>query len=317
MVIHSDPGEGNTSSSPWPYSPSEMSLCDSDPSDPCTEPPAKAARTIAPSRRWIFTWNNYPSDWESYFVVNQAPEGKLVGWMGEKEIAPTTGTPHIQGWIDFGEGNKYRPSSLKLPKQISWRSMRGTPEQNYAYCSKEDADFTAWGSAKRAKPFSVTIDFSISPWMSRLYDILCTEPNDRDVWWLWEPIGKAGKTRFQKWYDFAHKGDVLVLDGKAHDMKCAIVKFKERIGAVPRVILCNVPRSRQCEHISWAGIEQVKDMLFFSGKYESGMINDKHPHVVFFANWAPEEEQLSGDRWHIVRLPDGKGQGKVHYETWT
>jgi len=316
MVIQGDPGEGNTSTSPGAYSPSEMSLCDSDPSDPCSEPPAKQARMVPPSRRWIYTWNNYPDNWAVHFNVHEAPAGKLVGWMGEREIAPSTGTPHIQGWIDFGEGKKNRPSNLKMPKQISWRSMRGTPEQNYVYCSKEDEEFKAFGTAIRAKPFVVEIDWSLSPWMSKLCARLEEEPDNRHALWIWEPVGKAGKTLIQKWYANEHKGEVLVLDGKAHDMKCAIVKFKQEYGNVPRVILCNVPRSRQCEHISWAGMEQIKDMLFFSGKYETGMINDKHPHLVFFANWEPPVEELSGDKWIIVRIPDGKGAGCVTYEDW-
>jgi len=315
-VIHCDPGAGNTRSC---SSPSEDSfLMDCDPCDPC-DPGISGSkqRTIAPQRRWIFTWHDYPSIWETYFKVHQQPEGKLHGYMGEREVCPTTGRPHIQGWMDFGEGQKGRPFSLKLPKEISFRKMRGSPEANFKYCSKEDEQYVAWGTCMLAKPFEVEIDFSKSTdnWMQRAFNILQPEPNDRHVWWLWEPLGRAGKTLFCKWYESVYK-DALILSGSAHDMKNGIVQWRTKKGTSPRVILVNVPRSKKQEHISWGGIEEVKDMIFFSGKYEGGMVNDKHPHVVFFGNWEPDPSNLSGDRWRIIRIPDGRGEGKPFYDDW-
>lgn len=318
MVIQLDRGEGNSNSSHEPSDPSEMSFPESDPSDPSSdEPPTKKAKTVAPSRRWIFTWHDYPENWYAHFSIHQQPEGRLFGYHGGEEICPNTGRPHIQGWIDFGEGEKRksRPTTLKLPKQIHWTKMRGTPEENFKYCSKDGKDIS-WGTCTSAKPLELEMDWSISPWMKKLYDILVKDPNNRDIWWLWEPIGKAGKTFFCKWYELTHHGEVLVLAGKAHDMKNGVVEWKEKNGTVPRVILINIPRDKQQEHISWAGVEEVKDMIFYSGKFHGGMINDKHPHVVFMANWEPDASHMSGDRYNIVRIPDGRGEGKPKYHDW-
>lgn len=313
-VIHRDPGAGNTSSC---SSPSVASfLMDRDPCDPC-DPPSGKQRSIPPQRRWIFTWHNYPEDWETHFSVHRAPEGKLHGYMGEREVCPSTGTPHIQGWLDFGEGLKGRPFSLRLPKQVSFRKMRGSPLANFRYCSKEDDAYIAWGTCCLAKPYEVQIDFSKSKdnWMQRAHNILVAEPHDRHVWWLWEPLGRAGKTLFCKWY-VSVNNDCLVLSGNAHDMKNGIVEWRKKKGVAPRSVLVNIPRSKKQEHISWAGLEEIKDMIFYSGKYEGGMVNDKHPHVIFFANWEPEPENLSGDRWRIIRIPDGAGEGKPFYDDW-
>jgi len=263
MVIQSDPGGGNT------RPPTNRSECSdshsekSDPSDPDLRR-VKKANTIAPSRRWIFTWHNYPENWLSHFAVHQQPTGQLAGYHGGREVCPETKRPHIQGWIDFGCNKKGRPSQLKLPKQIHWKVMRGTPAQNYSYCSKDGQD-EAWGTALKARPYSV--DIQMTPWMTRLVSILEQPPDSRSIWWIWEPIGKAGKTTFQKWYALQHPEETLVLSGKAHDMKNGIVKFKEESGTVPRVIMCNVPRSTEERYISWQGLEEIKDMLFYSGKY--------------------------------------------------
>ncbi len=314
MVIQGDLGGGNTKPPTNPSTSSEMSLSQSDPSDPeVQEPPKKKSREIPPARYWIFTWLNYPANWESHFSVHQHPAGRLHGYAGGKETCPTTGTLHIQGWIDFGKDKKARPSTLKLPKQIHWAVMKGTPEENYKYCSK-DGDYTQWGTCIKATPFKMEI--VLSKWMTNLVAILFQEPNCRSIYWIWEPIGKAGKTTFQKWYEMEHRGEVLILSGKAHDMKNGIINFKEQNGCVPRTIMCNIPRSTEERFISWQGMEEIKDMLFYSGKYEGGMVNEKPPHFIMFANWEPETCHMSGDRWNIVRIPDGKGDGQVNYHDW-
>ena len=315
-VIHRDPGAGNTRScSPPPESPRSSMSDPCDPSSGCSNAECTPQNKIAPQRRWIFTWNNYPDNWEAYFSIHRHPHGKLHGYMGEKEVAPTTGTPHIQGWIDFGEGCKGRPFTLQLPKQVSFRKMKGSPQANFSYCSKEDQSYVCWGTCVKAEPFKIQIDFDRSPWMHDCFALLQTDPHSREVWWIWEPVGKSGKTIFCKWYQSIY-GDCLVLEGKASDMKNGIIKYRKKHDCVPRVVLCNVPRSKDSKHISWCGIEQVKDMLFYSGKYEGGMVNDKHPHVLFFANWEPDVEELSGNRWQIVRIPDGPGEGKPRYLRW-
>lgn len=313
-VIQRDPGAGNTSSCSSPFEDSIESMCD--PSDPGDPSKSVKQRNIPPQRRWVFTWNNYPEDWETYFLLHRQPDGKLSGYMGEREVGEE-GTPHIQGWLDFGEGCKGRPLSLRLPNKIHFEKMRGSPQANFKYCSKDDEEFVAWGTCKLAKPYEVVIDFTKSKdgWMQRAFNILVPEPHNRHVWWLWEPLGRAGKTLFCKWYEATYK-DALMLEGSAHDMKNGIVQWKLKKGTSPRVILINVPRSKKQEHISWAGIESIKDMIFFSGKYEGGMVNDHHPHVIFFANWEPEKGQLSGDRWRIIRLPDGEGEGEPFYDDW-
>lgn len=311
------PGGGNTRPPTNLSDSSEMSVSESVPTDPevsdCSEPPTKKAKTVSPARYWIFTWNNYPENWLAHFSVHQAPHGKLAGYAGGEEVAPTTGTPHIQGWIDFGKDRKNRPSALKLPKQIRWKTMRGEPHHNHNYCSKE-GKYVAWGTCLKAAPF--TMDIELMKWMRDLLELLDQPPDTRSIWWVWEPIGKAGKTTFQKWYELNHKGEVLILSGKAHDMKNGIMKFREDNGSVPRVIMCNVPRSTEERFISWQGMEEIKDMLFYSGKYEGGMVNDRSPHFVIFANWRPQTSNMSGDRWNIVRIPNGRGEGKVQEHDW-
>jgi len=97
---------------------------------------------------------------------------------------------------------------------------------------------------------------------------------------------------------------VVVLSGKASDMKNGIIKFEEANEMLPTIVLINIPRCTDVDHISWQGIEEIKDMFFFSPKYESGMICGKNPHVIIFSNEPPPERKLSDDRWKIIRIEE-------------
>ena len=114
--------------------------------------PQKKRKHIARLRYWTFTWNNYPDAWLTFFSMHQHPTGRLHGYACGHAVAPTTGTPHIRGWIDFGKCNKARPSVLNLPKQIIWRNaMRpGRTKDNYVFFSKERIEsYVAWGTGIR------------------------------------------------------------------------------------------------------------------------------------------------------------------------
>jgi hypothetical protein len=54
--------------------------------------------------------------------------------------------------------------------------------------------------------------------------------------------------------------------------------------------------------VNYGAIEQIKNGLLFSGKYEGGQCVFNQPHVIVFANAEPKEEQMSMDRWDIREI---------------
>lgn len=50
-------------------------------------------------RCFLFTWNNYDESSIEYLRSEIVPKSKYVIW--GKEIAPNTGTPHLQGFVQF------------------------------------------------------------------------------------------------------------------------------------------------------------------------------------------------------------------------
>jgi hypothetical protein len=72
----------------------------------------------------------------------------------------------------------------------------------------------------------------------------------------------------------------------------------------PEIVLINIPKSFDQEYLSYTGIEEVKDMLFYSGKYEGGQVDGNPPFVFVFSNIPPEVDKLSEDRWMIYNIDE-------------
>ena len=259
------------------------------------DPPRVKGKQASPALSWIFTWCNYPEDWHSSIVPQFQDHANIKGFVAGKEICPTTGTPHLQGYLEFRQ--KARPMGL-LPKQVHWRCARGNTNQNFNYCTK-DGDYVSWGTVKYTPPYMVNIE--LKPWQRYIDRIIRQDSDDRTIRWFWEPLGGAGKTTFQKWL-FLNREGVMVICGKATDMKNAVIEYEEKHSELPKIVLVNIPRCQDTDHISWQGIEEIKDMFFFSPKYHGGQICGKPPHVLLFSNQEPPMHKLSPDRWQVVRI---------------
>jgi len=134
----------------------------------------------------------------------------------------------------------------------------------------------------------------LSPWMSDIYSIIsvpCDE--NRIIRWYWEPIGGIGKTSFCK-FAIVKLGANVVRGGALKDIAFSLTD-------APNIIMFDIPRTVETR-VNYEAIEACKDGLIFSAKYESKMKIFNSPHVVCFANFPPDYEALSKDRWRVIRL---------------
>lgn len=256
--------------------------------------PTNVKKQIPPSKRWCFTLNNYTEELVSA-IVPVLEQNCKIGMVG-KEIGEECGTPHLQGYVEFIK--KCRPLSLfgNLCNKFHWEKCKGSRDENIVYCSK-DGD-VVWSKGIELKYIH---NIELKNWMkSILKDIIEKEPDKRSLYWFWEPLGGVGKTDFQK-YVFTHYENVVVVSGKGSDMKNNIVEFQKLNNSLPKVVLINIPRCNY-DYVSWCGIEEIKDMFFYSGKYEGGMVCGRSPHVIIFANEEPPLEKMSNDRWKVIEI---------------
>jgi len=88
---------------------------------------------MSKNRNFVFTWNNY-TEQSLTLLENYATIGaKYVAYA--EEIAPTTGTKHLQGYISFSNPKTISQARAKLPG-CHIESMLGSIAQNEEYCSK-------------------------------------------------------------------------------------------------------------------------------------------------------------------------------------
>ena len=123
------------------------------------------------------------------------------------------------------------------------------------------------------------------------------------IYWYYETKGNVGKSTFCKYLCVKHKA--LILGGKASDMKYGIVKYMERHGDYPNLIVADIPRTNR-KFLSYQGLEEIKNACFFSGKYEADMVIGNNPHLIIFANFKPDKSKMSLDRWEIECLGEDK-----------
>jgi len=81
---------------------------------------------------WCFTVNNYTPDleleiqhWDCAYLVYG------------HEIAPTTNTPHLQGYVFFSSQKSFETMKKKFSATAHWIPAKGSALQNHKYCSKE------------------------------------------------------------------------------------------------------------------------------------------------------------------------------------
>lgn len=92
--------------------------------------------TPGPARRFVFTLNNPTAPLS--FSQETHPIIRYVIW--QREVAPTTNTPHYQGYMEVNKPVRF--SALhKLPglDRCSFQTAKGSAEQNFRYCTKENS----------------------------------------------------------------------------------------------------------------------------------------------------------------------------------
>lgn len=199
----------------------------------------------------------------------------------------STPTPHLQGTISLKR--KMRWTEFKMCKDIHWEGPVAHVAGSYAYCS--DPMKRAKGIYAKNYQYKPNLKLlrpiTFYVWQIYLGNLSLTKPHDRNIYWIYGKQG-SGKTMFQKW--LVYMREAVILNGKPSDMKNGIVEYKKKNGGVPKLIISNIGWDKDLAKIHYSGYEDIKDMCFYSGKYEGGMICDENPHLFIFANGPPETD---------------------------
>ena len=201
-----------------------------------------------------FTLNNYTDVEEQ-----QLKELEGVKYMCFRhETCPTTGTPHLQGYVYFNSRRHFN-ALKKINARISWRTCDASAEDNRDYCLKEysanyfetgilpmsqkrkgEANAERWSSAKKAAiegrlqdvPDDIFIQYYRT--IKEIKKDYMIKPLDLEVlenYWIWGKPGcgksRSARERFpdfypkmmNKWWDGYQNEDNVLLDDFEMDGK--------------------------------------------------------------------------------------------------
>lgn len=253
----------------------------------------------APSKRWCFTLHNYTSS--SISFLNSLFSSNSSNFLFSEEKGKSGETPHLQGYFELKTKKRFTGLLKTFAKLdvagIHLEKAKGNRQENVDYITKEGGE--VYGNLAP----EVIYCEDPSPRLAFLKDLMLNYNHgkgDRLIHAVVDRVGGLGKTEFARWACL-NMSDCIVSGGKSADMKNQIVEYKKQNGRTPKYIILDIPR-QNLDYISYQGIEDVKNMLFYSGKYEGGMIVGNKPFVLMLMNESPELSLLSKDRWRIYNI---------------
>jgi len=246
-----------------------------------------------------FTYNNYAEDDVETLETYLQEFKKIRKYVFQREIAPTTGTRHLQGAVWFWEKTRWEELKLPFGKSMRWSKMRNE-DACFAYCSKSETAEPDYSPYVFGFPKPVKIINHLYKYQREIEQLYFTEPDDRKVYWFWEETGNIGKSAFCK-YMFVTHNILFCNGGKATDL--INLCFNTNMEKV-KCVIWDLPRSTG-GMVSYNAIESIKNGLICNTKYETGNKVFDPPHIFIFANAPPaDRNMLSADRWVIRELDE-------------
>lgn len=245
------------------------------------------------SCRWVFTLNNYTEE-----DVEKLAFERCVYYIVGRERAPSTGTPHLQGFVIFAARRSLRKVREIYPRAC-WMKARGTSMEASRYCKKEgdyveygtcpqdpgSTEKTRWEAALAAAqtgnlaeiPADILIRYLGNILKIRtLYQPIPPTLTMMDFHWYWGPTGtgKSVKARTEN-PDYYLKGINKWWDGFTNQ-KCVII---EEWG----------PMDTGAERIMGHYLKQWMDYHPFQAETKGGYKMIRPLKIIITSNYSPQE----------------------------
>lgn len=130
------------------------------------------------------------------------------------------------------------------------------------------------------------------------------DPDDRKVTWIYDKVGNTGKTQLVKFLMRKHPEKIVAFNaiGKIADFNNNIKTHIEKNNWKGDTIFFNLSRSYAERDNIYEAAEIVKDGFGTATKYTGGMWELNTCHLIIMANFFPNLESLSKDRWDIYEI---------------
>lgn len=291
-------------------------------------------------RHVCFTVNNYTE--ADIGGLRHLSNMKGVGYMVFGKEVGESGTPHLQGYVEFNSSKKMSFLHKHIPRG-HFEERRGTSQQAAEYC-KKDGVFEEYGeiSNQGARSDLNQLCFDIQsgqtlhnvmeqyPMMYMKYpksiESLCSyyraqnnieqialrlKHVDFKPWQsvLYFMLDELPDPRKVLWYwDYggntgkSFMATYLMVYHRAYVVTGGTKADIFYAYEYQRVVVFDLSRDCQDKSYIYDVIENFKNGQFLSTKYMTQMKVFPPPHVIVFANFPPDKVKLSQDRWVITDL---------------
>lgn len=254
-------------------------------------PPPKK-KQISPKKRWCFTWNNYSDNWVDQ-IVPVLDKSDLYS-IGE-EIGNKTGTPHLQGYIEFHR--RVRPiTHLGLDPKICWLPCKGNRQANLKYTQKD---------GKFIQNFEEKLETiqKLYPFQNEILDIIKKKAEARKIYWFWggKNIGKS-----EILFKMCAEYDTHILPTTKRHALSQVYMTHEHVKCF--ALNLTADESAYQTNDLFSILESIKDRMFSAafGTKCNGMCLFNHKHLIVVANSPPDwrKTEIDRDRFVIREISD-------------
>lgn len=291
---------------------------------------------------WCFTLNNYTEEEYIALCNKECFKYMVVG----KEVGEK-GTPHLQGYIQLDK--KQRLSFLKkVNRRAHWKIAKGTPEENYAYCTKEATDDNkpfvhgimkteknkksnetrlnnlyesimqckTWADVLKIKGVERCMSYTREVWNNKPLPKM-EEPILRPLQNYLKSLLDAPADSRHIYYVYDQKGSVgktffatyMAVNHNAFVINPAKSADIFYMYKNQPIIIYDIPRTTDDRFINWGALEKLKDGYMVSGKYDSCIkYRPEHAHVMVFSNHPLPDGVFSDDRMIHINAQEWMNQ---------
>lgn len=252
------------------------------------------------NRQYVFTLNNYEST-EITSLIAWLENRKKIIYCFQEETGEN-GTKHLQGCFKCNDAIPFSTVKNCLPRAHIEVCKNFNKAFEYS-CKPETRTGKIYsnepGMVERCQPPEDYFNMDIATkWQTNILKMLEYKPHPRKLLWIYDKHGNSGKTFLCRHICIKYPRQSLLVSGKGADIKYTIKTFLENKKNNLKIVMFDIPRS-SLDYISYTAIEEIKNGIFCSNKYESGMCVMKYCHVIIFANEKPQLDEMSKDRWVI------------------
>lgn len=286
---------------------------------------------MSAAKNWCFTLNNYTE--KEY--VQMCNYGRPVTYICIGKEVGEKGTPHLQGYISLEKKQKI-PFLKKLNSRAHWEIAKGTPQQNYEYCTKqctednkpfihgniptqkgkksnetrlnkmyeEIMECPTWGDVLRLDGVHRCMTYAREVWNNKPLPKM-DEPVLRPLQNYLKSLLDAPADSRHIYYVYDQKGNVgktffatyMAVNHKAFVINPAKSADIFYMYKNQRIIIYDIPRTTDDRYVNWGALEKLKDGYMVSGKYDSCIKYRPEPaHIMVFSNHILPDGIFSDDR---------------------